>query len=157
MVFNHDWWYGGGFERQVRLARECCTAVKFPDYAPAGKAKATPEVAKYCEELETRTMVYLRDGLSYEIKRLVDKKTTAYLSFECVAVEDAYKVGAFIVSVPFDEVCRVETFAVHPSDRPDQAPAIKGFGGRRPPSAGRGDDRVGRGEARDIDLVEDDE
>src|SRR5262245_52669290 len=134
MVFDHDWWYSGGFDRQVTLARECCAANRYPELLKEPPKEDSPE-AKYMSELETRSVVYLRDGFSYEIKRLVSPGTTAYLAFECVASEPSYKVGAFVVSVPFEEICRVETFAVHPEERPDEGPTIKGFAGSRAPSA----------------------
>lgn len=155
MTFDHDWWYRGGYDRQLTLAKECCTAIRFPEEArdpnPPGSA-----AAKYAAELETRSVVYLRDGFSYELKRIVNTPTTSYLAFECVASEPAYKVGAFVVSVPFEEICRVETFAVHPNERPDEGPTIKGFAGSRMPSAARGDGSM-RQEVHDREEIAEEE
>jgi len=138
MVFDYDWWFGGEFDRQRESARQRCATNRFKDtHAKRRKTAGTPE--QFLATLETRTVVYLRDGLSYELRELVDMQTTRYLSFECVSPEEQYRVGAFVVSVPFDEVVRVETFAFHPSERPDDVPAIRGFGGVSPaPTAAGG-------------------
>ena len=45
------------------------------------------------------------------------------------AVDDHYKVGAFVVSLPFEEIVRVEVFAVHPDEKPEDVPQITGFRG----------------------------
>jgi hypothetical protein len=42
-------------------------------------------------------------------------------------VDEHYKVGAFVVTVPFDELVRVEVYAVHPSEKPENSPQITGF------------------------------
>lgn len=149
MVFDHDWWNSGAFERQLEIARMACLEIRAAGGGQKGRKKAADGAApdpRQLAELDTRTVVYLRDGFSYELKRLVDMKTTNYLSFECVAAEQSYKAGAFVVSVPFEEVCRVETFAVHPSERPDETPTIRGFGGGKAPSAARTDERGARGD-----------
>lgn len=140
MIFDHDWWFGGAFERQKQCAiRRCAQARQGDD--PALPVAPDSDAARFMTELETRTVIYLRDGFSYELRCPLDMGTTAYLSFECVPVEDAYKVGAFVLAVPFEEICRVETFAVHPEERPEEAQAIKGFSGGRGPMGGRGEDR----------------
>jgi hypothetical protein len=77
-----------------------------------------------------RSLVYLRDGFSYELKEMVDMESKTHLTFECEPVDDHYKVGAFVVSVPFDEIVRVEVFAVHPSEKPEDMPLITGFRAR---------------------------
>jgi hypothetical protein len=149
MTFDHDWWFGGAFERHLEETRRACTALKFPD-AGAFDPRADGKPSRFFAELETRTVIYLRDGFSYELKRLVNLGSAAFLSFECVPTEESYKVGAFVVSVGFEEVCRVETFAVHPDEKPDETPAIKGFGGTGLPSAARGgEDRTIRPDTRD--------
>ena len=52
------------------------------------------------------------------------------LTFECEPVDEQYKVGAFVVSVLFEEIVRVEVFAVHPSEKPEDTPMITGFRNR---------------------------
>ena len=42
-------------------------------------------------------------------------------------MDDHYKVGAFVVSVPFEEIVRVEVYAVHPDEKPEDLPQITGF------------------------------
>jgi hypothetical protein len=150
MIFDHDWWYGGAFDRQVALAKRCCMQNRFPEAPDAEPAAESPE-GSFIAQLETRTVAYLRDGFSYELKRLVNMGTSGYLSFECAPAEASYRVGAFVLSVPFEELCRVETFAVHRDERPDETPMIKGFGGTRVPSAARGEERSLRHEPRPSD------
>ena len=58
---------------------------------------------------------------------MVDLDSTALLAFECEPVDEQYKVGAFVVSLTFDEIVRVEVFAVHPSEKPEDLPQITGF------------------------------
>lgn len=77
------------------------------------------------------------------MKELVDLGLRSMLSFECEPVDDQYKVGSFIVSVLFEEVVRVEVFAVHPSEKPEDMPLITGF--RNSP----GESREQRDEARE--------
>jgi hypothetical protein len=55
----------------------------------------------------------------------VDSKS--HLVFECAPVDEHYKVGAFVVTVPFEEIVRVEAFAVHPDEKPEDLPQITGF------------------------------
>jgi hypothetical protein len=138
MTFDNDWWRGGAFDLQIEVAKERCAALKFPE-CQEFDPEADNEVGTFLRELDTRTVVYLRDGFSYEIKDILDMRSTGFLSFECVPTDDAYKVGAFVVSLPFDEICRVETFAVHASERPDDAPMIKGFSGTPMNPMHRGD------------------
>lgn len=72
-----------------------------------------------------------------EMKELVDIGLTGCLTFECEPVDDHYKVGAFVVSLPYDELNRVEIFAVHPKEKPEDMPLITGFrsGPADPPPA----------------------
>jgi hypothetical protein len=49
------------------------------------------------------------------------------LSFECVPVDENYQVGAYVVVVPFEDIARVEVFAVHPDDKPQDNIRIPGF------------------------------
>ena len=90
---------------------------------------------RFLSELEVRTLLYLRDGFSYEMKEMVDLGPRSLMSFECEPVDDQYKVGAFIVSVLFEEIVRVEVFAVHPSEKPEDTPIITGFRHRPSDSA----------------------
>ncbi len=125
-IFNYDWFTGPAFERQRQEARERCARKKFPDLAPEEMAD-NADYQTFVSELEVRALVYLRDGFSYEMKELVDLGLRSMLSFECEPVDDQYKVGSFIVSVLFEEIVRVEVFAVHPSEKPEDMPLITGF------------------------------
>jgi len=126
-IFNYDWFTGEAFEAQKQEARQRCARKKFPDTAPE-KAAEHRAYQKFLSELEVRTLIYLRDGFSYEMKERVDiGLRNNLLTFECEPVDDQYKVGAFTVSVPFDEIIRVEVFAVHPSEKPEDIPFITGF------------------------------
>ena len=139
MIFDHDWWFGGGFERQKTCALRRCAISRFPGKEAELDQPKSP-AGGFLRALETRTVVYLRDGFSYELRCPIELGTTAYLTFECVPAEEAYKVGTFVLSVPFEEVCRVETYAFHASERPEEAQAIKGFSGGRLPQAGRSEE-----------------
>ena len=101
-------------------------AHRFPDHDP-DKTDKDPEFEKVYSELEVRTLIYLRDGFSYEIRQLAEMTSKSHLVFECEPVDDQYKVGAFVVTVPFEEIVRVEVFSVHPSEKPDDMPQITGF------------------------------
>ena len=126
-MFDYDWFYGSAYEQQkldslIRVAQR-----EFPD--KDRKALLNDEACrKYMDELESRTLIYLRDGFSYELKGLAgDIESKAHLTFECEPVDEVYKVGSFVVAVPFDEVCRVEVFAVHHEQKPENKPMITGF------------------------------
>lgn len=150
MIFNYEWWFDTAYQERVNEARLRCTGNHFPDMDPA-KVAEHPEAAAFMEQLETRTIVYLRDGFSYEIKDVVPSRSTTVLTFECAPTDEAYKVGAFIVTVPFDEILRVEVFAYHPKEKPEDMPAIKGFSAAQasvgPPK--RTDERSPRREAQE--------
>ncbi|HPD32664.1 MAG TPA: hypothetical protein PLL20_21955 [Phycisphaerae bacterium] len=127
-VFDYDWFTGTAFEQQKAVARELCARKKFP-----GVTQDHPryqDYHKFLSELETRVLIYLRDGFSYEMKQLVDLGLRAMLTFECEPVDEQYKVGAFVVSALFEEIVRVEVFAVHPSEKPEDTPMITGFRSR---------------------------
>ncbi len=141
MVFNFDWWFDKIYDERVTEARTRCAQSHFPELKPE-KAESDPKYKKFLDELESRTIVYLRDGFSDEIKELIHNPTTTTLTFECMAADEAYKVGCFVVTVPFDDIVRVEVFAVHPQEKPEDMPAIKGFAhAQAPPSPARGDGR----------------
>lgn len=127
-VFDYDWFTGPAFERQKTLARELCARKKFQDVTEDQARYRDRE--KFISELETRVLIYLRDGFSYEMKGLVDLGLRAMLTFECEPVDEQYKVGAFVVSALFEEIVRVEVFAVHPSEKPEDTPMITGFRNR---------------------------
>ena len=125
-MFNYDWFHGQGFAAQKVDARTRCTRKHFSDLS-GPVDEWTDEARKFHDELETRTLIYLRDGFSYEVADLSEVETRSDLVFECAPVDDQYKVGSFVVTVPFEEVVRVEVFAVHPSVKPEDAPQITGF------------------------------
>lgn len=125
MLFDYDWWRGEGYKRQVDEARFRCTRAKFPN-VDVGKVPPDGPAHRFMNELEARTFLYLRDSAVYEVIALVD--VTSHVVFECRPVDEAYRSGAFVVAVPFDEIARVEIFAVHPTEKPEDNPMIKGFG-----------------------------
>ncbi len=84
-------------------------------------------MVKFQADIELRILVYLRDGFSYEVKEIATVASRSHLVFECEPVDEQYKVGAFVVTVPFEEIVRVEVYAVHPSEKPDDLPQITGF------------------------------
>lgn len=137
VIFDYDWWHGDGLSRQVAEAKRRCARAKFPDTDPAS---ANGAYTRFINDLEARTIVYLRDNAVYEIKELADVGRRGYLTFECLPAEEAYRVGSFLVAVPFDEISRVEIFAVHPREKPEENPLIKGFGGGMARSGARADD-----------------
>lgn len=126
-VFNYDWFKGPAFAAQKEQARQRCAQKKFPDVTPEAAA-GRHDYQAFLTALETRTLIYLRDGFSYEMKQMVDVgQYSTLFTFECEPVDEQYKVGAFIVTVPYDEINRVEVFAVHPSEKPEDVPLITGF------------------------------
>ncbi|HOB73154.1 MAG TPA: hypothetical protein PKG54_01385 [Phycisphaerae bacterium] len=125
-AFNYDWFTGPAFERQKDEARDRCARKKFPNLSPDQMA-TDQNYQAFRSALEVRTLIYLRDGFSYEMKELVDVGLRGMLTFECEPLEEQYKVGSFVVSVLFDEIVRVEVFAVHPSEKPEDIPLITGF------------------------------
>ena len=125
-MFNYDWFHGPAFEQQIDESRRRCVLAHFPE-AYDEEGFLTDEAAGFQSELEVRTLIYLRDGFSYEMKGIAEVSSKSHLVFECMPVDDHYKVGAFVVTVPFEEIVRVEVFAVHPAEKPDDAPQITGF------------------------------
>lgn len=125
-MFDYDWFHGRAFEQQEREAKVRCTLRHFTQLQ-AGEITDHPEATAFLGELEARVLIYLRDGFSYEVKDFARVDSKSHLVFECVPVDDQYKVGAFVVTVPFDEVVRVEVFAVHPTEKPEDMPQITGF------------------------------
>ncbi len=125
-MFNYDWFHGSAYLDQIEEARSRSTLKNFPQADPEQREQSE-EAAKHKSELEVRTLIYLRDGFSYEVNEIADVPSRSHLVFECVPVDEQYKVGAFVVTVPFEEIVRVEVFAVHPSEKPDDLPQITGF------------------------------
>ncbi|MEW6250877.1 MAG: hypothetical protein AB1716_09535 [Planctomycetota bacterium] len=131
-MFNYDWFHGPGLRRQIDEAKKRCTARKFPEFlkTPAGNGQHVYQ--EYYDALETRTILYLRDGLSYEMREMVDIGISSALAFECVPVDENYQVGAYVIVVPFEDIARVEVFAVHPDDKPQENIRIPGFRAAEP-------------------------
>lgn len=123
-MFNYDWFHGGGLQRQIEEAKNRCAAKKFPD---ADSRNGSAEYHAYRDQLETRTILYLKDGLSYEMREMADMGMSSALAFECVPVDENYQVGAYVIVVPFEDIARVEVFAVHPDEKPEENLRIPGF------------------------------
>jgi hypothetical protein len=128
-MFDYDWFYGMPFAAQEEDARTRCTLAHFPHLDPANWQE-NEQARRFYEEVQVRRLVYLRDGFSYEIRQLAEMQSKTHFTFECEPVDEQYKVGAFVVSIPFDEIVRVEVFAVHPSEKPEDSPQITGFRSR---------------------------
>lgn len=126
-MFDYDWFHKGGLQRLIDEARNRCTARKFPD--EAGKPEPSPEFVEFRDALETRIILYMKDGLTYEVKQITDLGTSSALAFECVPVDENYRVGSIVIMAPFDDIARVEVFAVHPDDKPQDNFKIPGFRG----------------------------
>lgn len=125
-MFNYDWFHGSALEQQKTEAKLRCALRHFPNLDPE-QAGVNEEFLDFKSKLEDRTLIYLRDGFSYEIRGIAEVDTKSHLVFECEPVDEQYKVGAFIVTLPFDEIVRVEVFAVHPTEKPEDLPQITGF------------------------------
>lgn len=143
-MFNYDWFYGQPYQQQVHEAKRRCAKARFQDADPKNRDDKE-KIRTFESELEARTLMYLRDGFSYEIRELADVGSKSHLVFECVPVDEHYKVGAFVVTVPFEEIVRVEVFAVHSSEKPDDLPQITGFrGGPEQPDYKHPDGKPGK-------------
>ena len=126
-IFNYDWFTGPAFEAQKQHAKTRCARRHFPDLTDEA-VDSDKDYLRFLGALETRTLIYLRDGFSYEMKEMIQIGLHSdLLTFECEPVDEQYKVGSFIVSVPYEELIRVEVFAVHPSEKPEDVPLITGF------------------------------
>ncbi|QOJ14057.1 MAG: hypothetical protein HRU75_05150 [Planctomycetia bacterium] len=125
-MFNYDWFHGAGLRMQIEEAKRRCARKKFP-VDPAANGKQAKEYQRYYDELETRVILYMKDGLTYEMKEMADIGTSSALAFECLPVDENYQVGAYVIVVPFEDVARVEVFAVHPVDKPAENVRIPGF------------------------------
>ena len=77
-IFTYDWFTGSSFQRQRDEARDRCARKKFPHLSP-DQAANDPHYQAFHSALEVRTLIYLRDGFSYEMKELVDVGLAAFL------------------------------------------------------------------------------
>ncbi|MCH8148904.1 MAG: hypothetical protein IH987_13145 [Planctomycetes bacterium] len=125
-MFDYDWFHGAAFHMQLEESVRRCVLRRFPDVS-RDDYETNDEVQEFGSKLETRTLIYLRDGFSYEVREFADLDSKSQLSFECEPVDEHYKVGAFVVTVLFEEIVRVEVFAVHPDEKPNDSPQITGF------------------------------
>ena len=143
-MYDFDWFHGQPLFDQMEQAKLSCAFKKYPDQNP--NEEPPEEFSRFKDELEVRILLYLRDGFSYELKQLVELGPKANLTFECEPADEQYKVGSFVVSVPYEEVVRVEVFAVHPSERPADSPVITGFHNapEQPPGPQPREDRPGK-------------
>ncbi|HNQ22254.1 MAG TPA: hypothetical protein PKK06_04085 [Phycisphaerae bacterium] len=135
-MFNYDWFHGGARNEQIETAKWRCTLKHFPGITRADLTDRE-DVGQFHAELEVRQLIYLRDGFSYEIKEIAEVPARSDLVFECEPVDEHYKVGAFVVTVPFEEIVRVEVFVVHPSEKPEDMPQITGFRSQPEPGEAR--------------------
>jgi len=125
-MFNYEWFHQGGLQRLIDEAKTRCAGKHFPDGA-GNNGDSAPEYTTYRDALDTRIILYMRDGLTYEMHEIADTGVTSALAFECVPVDENYKVGAIVIVVPFDDIARVEVFAVHPDEKPQENIRIPGF------------------------------
>ena len=125
-MFDYDWFHGASFSQQLDEALQRCVRRRFPDVS-RDDYEGNEDVQEFATKLEARTLIYLRDGFSYEMKEFAELDSKSHLAFECEPVDEHYKVGAFVVSVLFEEIVRVEVFAVHPDEKPNDSPQITGF------------------------------
>ena len=128
-MFDYDWFHGQQFHEQRSEAKLRCGLRRFPKLTREN-ADQDPDFMKLFDSLGVRTLIYLRDGFSYEFKDFADVESKSHLTFECEPVDDQYKVGAFVISVPFEDVVRVEIYAVPPDEMPVELPPITGFKAR---------------------------
>lgn len=125
-MFNHDWFHSGGLQRQIQDAKRRCAARRFPEVRDNAAANGK-DLDRFMDELETRVILYLKDGLSYEMREIAEIGTASALAFECTPVDENYQVGAYVIVIPFEDITRVEVFAVHPDDKPTENLRIPGF------------------------------
>lgn len=125
-MFNYDWFHNGGLARQIAEAKRRCAAKKLAGQSSSG-GNGAAELEAYAAKLDTRVILYMKDGLTYEMKELADIGTSSALAFECTPVDDNYRAGAIVLVAPFEDIARVEVFAVHPDDRPVENFRIPGF------------------------------
>lgn len=125
-MFNYEWFHQGGLQRLIDEAKDRCAVKKFPEYR-AKDSNGSPEYVAYRDALETRIILYMRDGLTYEMKEIAQTGMSSALAFECVPVDDNYRVGSIVIVAPYDDIARVEVFAVHADEKPQENLRIPGF------------------------------
>lgn len=126
-MFNYDWFHHGGLTKLLEEARTRCANKKYPEHSGKRNGSVNKDWKEFREQLDTRTILYMKDGLTYEMKEMAEIGMNSALSFECVPVDDNYRVGSIVLVVPFEDIARVEVFAVHPDDKPQENVRIGGF------------------------------
>ncbi|MFQ5806728.1 MAG: hypothetical protein ACE5I3_09785, partial [Phycisphaerae bacterium] len=104
-MFNYEWFHHGGLQGLIDEARDRCAAKKFPQHR-AKDSDGSPEYMAYRAGLETRIILYMRDGLTYEMKEIAPTGMSSALAFECVPVDENYKVGSIVIVAPYDDIAR---------------------------------------------------
>lgn len=123
-MFDYEWFYKGGLARLQSEAKRRCSTKK----SATKKGNGRGEPQDLTSTLETRTILYMKDGLTYEMKEASEEiGSSSALAFECVPVDENYKAGAIVLIVPYEDIARVEVFAVHPDDKPQDNIRIGGF------------------------------
>ena len=131
-MFNYDWWHSPARQLQIDQAKLRCAKRRFPDVESL-EAPSNAEAERFLAEVEVHTIVYLRDGFSYEVGEVIEGPGKSYMMCEVIPVEESWQPGGFVVALPFEEIVRVEIFAIHPSEKPSETPHITGF--RAPPES----------------------
>ncbi len=126
-MFNYDWFHRGGLSALIDEARTRCARKRFPNAPIEGNEGQA--LRAYRDGLDTRIILYMKDGLTYEMMEIADVSSSSALTFECVPVDENYKVGSIVLVIPFEDIARVEVFAVHPDERPTENVRIPGFRG----------------------------
>ncbi len=125
-MFNHDWWHSPDRQFQIDQAQLRCLKRRFPE-ADSLDVPPDSDAGRFLAELETHTIVWLRDGFSYEIGELIDAPTKSFFVCEVMPIEESWQPAGFVVYLPFEDIVRVEVFAIHPSEKPRETPHITGF------------------------------
>jgi hypothetical protein len=126
-MFDYDWFFGTAYAEQREAAKLRLALRKHPEADPE-HAVDDPQVGEYLSKLDCRTLIYLRDGFSYEVREIITTvRSKAHLTLECEPADELYKVGVFVVAVPFEDIARVEVFAAHADQKPENLPMITGF------------------------------
>ena len=99
--------------------------------APAERLARADYLRRWLAEGQAGEMGYLR---RYFDRRVDPAKL---LPGAKSVVVTALNYHTFVVSVPFEEICRVEIYAVHPEKKPENKPMITGFK-HSPGDEGRG-------------------
>lgn len=125
-MFDYEWFHKGGLARLQAEAKRRCSFKK-----AAANRRGEPserDAQALLDVLETRIILYMKDGLTYEMKEpATEVGNSNSLAFECVPVDENYKAGSIVLVVPFEDIARVEVFAVHPDDKPQDNIRIGGF------------------------------